>query len=64
MATHSSILAWRIPWTGTSKATSMGLQRIRYNGLSTHKEKNDNSCMKAMKGMQVEPSPKPITTRS
>ena len=26
-ATHSSILAWRIPWT----LSSMGLQRIRHN---------------------------------
>ena len=25
-ATHSSILAWRIPWT-----KSMGLQRVRHN---------------------------------
>ena len=27
MATHSSILAWRIPWT----VKSIGLQRIRHN---------------------------------
>ena len=27
MATHSSILAWRIPWT----VQSMGLQRVRHN---------------------------------
>ena len=26
-ATHSSILAWRIPWT----LESMGLQRVRHN---------------------------------
>jgi len=26
-ATHSSILAWRIPWT----VQSMGLQRVRHN---------------------------------
>ena len=26
-ATHSSIPAWRIPWTGQS----MGLQRVRHN---------------------------------
>ena len=32
MATHSSILAWRIPWTeepGNLQAT--GLQRVRHN---------------------------------
>ena len=30
MATHSSILAWRIPWTvEPGRLQSMGLQRIR-----------------------------------
>ena len=28
MATHSSILAWRIPWT-EEPGESMGLQRVR-----------------------------------
>ena len=32
MATHSSILAWRIPWTEEpSGLQSMGLQRVRHN---------------------------------
>ena len=32
MATHSSILAWRIPWTGESgRLQSIGLQRVRHN---------------------------------
>ena len=32
MATHSSILAWRIPWTEDSgRLQSMGLQRVRRN---------------------------------
>ena len=32
MATHSSILAWRIPWTEESgKLQSMGLQRAGHN---------------------------------
>ena len=32
MATHSSILAWRIPWTEEpSRLWSIGLQRIRHN---------------------------------
>ena len=31
MATHSSILAWRIPWTGESGGQqSTGLQRARH----------------------------------
>ena len=32
MATHSSILAWRIPWTEeSSELQSMGLKRVGYN---------------------------------
>ena len=32
MATHSSILAWKIPWTEESSGPqSMGLQRVRYD---------------------------------
>ena len=32
MAPHSSILAWRIPWTEESGGLqSMRLQRVRYN---------------------------------
>ena len=35
MATHSSILAWRIPWTEEpSELQSMGLQRIRHNWVT------------------------------
>ena len=32
MATHFSILAWRIPWTEEpSELQSMGLQRVRHD---------------------------------
>ena len=32
MATHSSILAWKIPWTEEpGRFQSMGLQRVRHN---------------------------------
>ena len=32
MATHSSILAWRIPWTEEpGRLPSMGLQRVRHD---------------------------------
>ena len=32
MATYSSILAWRIPWTESMAGLqSMGLQRVRHN---------------------------------
>ena len=33
MATHSSILAWRIPWTYSQ---SMGSQRVRQDGATKH----------------------------
>ena len=32
MATHSSILAWKIPWTEEAgRLQSMGLQRVEHN---------------------------------
>ena len=32
MATHSSILAWRIPWTEeTGRLQSIGLERVRHS---------------------------------
>ena len=32
MATHSNILAWKIPWTEEpSRLQSMGSQRVRHN---------------------------------
>ena len=32
MATHSSILAWKIPWTEEAgRLQSMGLQRVRHD---------------------------------
>ena len=32
MAAHSSILAWKIPWTGEpGRLPSMGLQRVRHD---------------------------------
>ena len=37
MATHSSILAWRIPWTEEpGRLQSMGLQRVRHNWMTKH----------------------------
>ena len=38
MATHSSILAWRIPWTEEpGELQSMGSQRVRYDWVTnTH----------------------------
>ena len=31
MATHSSILAWRIPWTGVWQGTIHGVIRVRHD---------------------------------
>ena len=37
MATHSSILAWTIPWTEEPGGLqSMGLQRVRHNWATEH----------------------------
>ena len=37
MATHSSILAWRIPWTEKPGGLqSMGLQRVRHDWATKH----------------------------
>ena len=37
MATHSSILAWRIPWTEEPGGLqSMGLQRTGDDGINLH----------------------------
>ena len=37
MVTHSSILAWKIPWTEEPGGLqSMGLQRVGYNEMTEH----------------------------
>ena len=37
MATHSSILAWRIPWTEQpGRLQSMGSQRVKHNWATQH----------------------------
>ena len=37
MATHSSILTWKLPWTGeTSGLQSMGSPGVGHNGASEH----------------------------
>ena len=40
MATHSSVLAWRIPWTEEpGRLQSMGLQRVGHDGSDlAHKQ--------------------------
>ena len=57
MASHSSILPWRIPWTGEpSRLQSMGLQRVRHNwanNTSLHLTKNMNWQDSIPRGQQV-----------
>jgi len=37
MATHSSVLAWKIPWTEESgRLQSVGLHRVRHNWTTEH----------------------------
>ena len=46
MATHSSTLAWRIPWTEEPGGLQfMGSQRVRHNGVTkhTHAMQQENS---------------------
>ena len=39
MGTHSSILAWRIPWRGEpGRLLSMGLQRVGHNLATTQRD--------------------------
>ena len=54
MVTHSSILAWRIPWTEDpcgprALAQSIGLQRVRHElkqfSIHVHKEKQENHLL-------------------
>ena len=35
MATHSSILAWKIPWMEPGRLQSMGLQRVRHDWVTS-----------------------------
>ena len=46
MATHSSILAWRIPWTGElGRATVMGLQRVIYDLATKQHSSASYTCL-------------------
>ena len=36
MATHSSILAWRIPWTEEPGLESLQTQRVGHDGVTKH----------------------------
>ena len=45
MATHSSILAWRIPWTEEpGELQSIGLQRVRHNLANKQQQQQRFRC--------------------
>ena len=49
MATHSSILAWRIPWTEEPGGLqSMGSQRLRHDGASEHTRRSTEEPLFAL----------------
>ena len=43
MATHSSILAWKIPWTEEPVQRVKGCQKVRYDRATEHTEWKMNS---------------------
>ena len=46
MATHSSILAWRMPWTeGPDRPQSMGLQRVSHDCVTTLSLSSARNCV-------------------
>ena len=46
MATHSSIPAWRIPWTEEPDGLqSMGLQKVRHDWVTQHTYTNACVCV-------------------
>ena len=49
MATHSSILAWRIPWTEEpGELQSMGLQRVGHNWVTKHTHTHTFSLLRTI----------------
>ena len=56
MATHSSILAWKIPWTeGPGRLQSVGLQRVRHDWATKQQGRDTRERL---------PSPSPSLSRS
>ena len=52
MATHSSIRAWKIPWTQPGGLQSMGSQRVGHNQATEHTQSSHNFhllCVKIIK---------------
>ena len=53
MATHSNILAWRIPWTEEPGGLqSMGSQRVRHNLMTEHSPARGHAASYGASGMR------------
>ena len=53
MATHASILAWKIPWTEETGGLHMRLQRVRHN-LATKQQQSYIINMICRIGVRIE----------
>ena len=57
MATYSSILAWRIPWTEEhGRLQSMGSHRVRHDEVTSH-ARTHNAAGTAQKSSDTPPAP-------
>ena len=55
MATHSSILAWRIPWTEEpGELQSMGLQRVGHNSGTEYVHKAEGIGEEVIQGIKAD----------
>ena len=58
MATYSSILAWRIPWTDEpGRLQSMESQRVRHDGVTKHSTahiNNHRNCPKVSDRLETD----------
>ena len=58
MATHSSILAWRIPWTEEpGRLQTMGLQRVRHDWVTDHTHTHTHTHTTVSKNTDKGPVP-------
>ena len=49
MATHSNILAWKIPWTEEPGGLPMGMQRVRRDLVTEHTHSGEETPQYALK---------------
>ena len=49
MATHSNILAWKIPWTEEPGGLPMGMQRVRRDLVTEYTHSGEETPQYALK---------------